>query len=590
MRLWFVLIAACADPKPVTECSEGTARVAEGHCEPVAGEGPSDSADPDRDPDTDPEPDTADTDTAVPSAIVELVPLDPPRLLRRMSLDLRGVLPTVAELDAVEADPDAIDEAVERYLADPGFEERLVALFAETWHTQVDDYLFDYFEYPALVHDPTLEFPFERSAGDEPLRLMARVAAADRPWTEILTADYTMANPLMASIWPIDLSADATGWEEARYTDGRPAAGVLATNGLWMRYYTAGTNYNRGRAAAITRLLICQDFLARPVSFSTFPSLADAEATEQAIKEEPYCLGCHSAVDPIAASLMGFWTMDSHNGDEAGRYHPEREPLGEVILDVNTEWFGAPVRGLAELSRHIAADKRFRTCTTQTMARALWRRDVGIDDFGTIQALQTDFEDGDGRLKALVTAVLQTPQYQVGSIDADPGTDIEVSENTARMLMPDQISRVVDDLTGFSWQWDGFDQLANDTYGFRVMLGGVNGFHVTRPQVTPSVTYALVVQRISEAGARTVVIHDLEETPDTPKLFSDLSLDDRPGDPAFDAALAELYWHLLAIRASESALAELSGLWSSVESDFDATEAWVAIVSALIRHPAFVSY
>ena len=33
------------------------------------------------------------------------VSLEGPRLLRRISLDLRGVLPSIAELDAVEANP-----------------------------------------------------------------------------------------------------------------------------------------------------------------------------------------------------------------------------------------------------------------------------------------------------------------------------------------------------------------------------------------------------------------------------------------------------------------------------------------------------
>ena len=54
----------------------------------------------------------------------------------------------------------------------------------------------------------------------------------------------------------------------ARYTDGRPAAGVLATNGLWWRYTTTDSNMNRTRAAAISRLLLCEDFMARPVSFA----------------------------------------------------------------------------------------------------------------------------------------------------------------------------------------------------------------------------------------------------------------------------------------------------------------------------------
>ena len=44
-----------------------------------------------------------------------LVSLEAPRLLRRISLDLRGIVPTEAELDAVEATldiPAIVDEAV----------------------------------------------------------------------------------------------------------------------------------------------------------------------------------------------------------------------------------------------------------------------------------------------------------------------------------------------------------------------------------------------------------------------------------------------------------------------------------------------
>ena len=39
-----------------------------------------------------------------------LVPLDAPRLLRRVSLDLRGTLPELEQLDAVEKDPAALYE------------------------------------------------------------------------------------------------------------------------------------------------------------------------------------------------------------------------------------------------------------------------------------------------------------------------------------------------------------------------------------------------------------------------------------------------------------------------------------------------
>ena len=67
----------------------------------------------------------------------DLVPLDSPRLLRRVSLDLRGMLPSQAELDAVEKDPKALNGIRADYLEDPAFQERLVQIFAERWHTRV---------------------------------------------------------------------------------------------------------------------------------------------------------------------------------------------------------------------------------------------------------------------------------------------------------------------------------------------------------------------------------------------------------------------------------------------------------------------
>ena len=40
-----------------------------------------------------------------------------------------------------------------------------------------------------------------------------------------------MANPMLGEIWPVDYPDGAEGWQQATYTDGRPGAGVLATNG-----------------------------------------------------------------------------------------------------------------------------------------------------------------------------------------------------------------------------------------------------------------------------------------------------------------------------------------------------------------------
>ena len=159
-----------------------------------------------------------------------LVPLQGPLLLRRMSLDLRGTVPTAEELDRVEADPSEVATIRDEYLQDPRLEGRLINLFAERFHTRLDEFEVQYYDYDL---EESQEFEFEQSVGEEPLRLMAHVAMTDAPWSDIVTADYTMSNEMLASLWPISYPEGASGWTEAQYTDGRPAAGILATNGLW---------------------------------------------------------------------------------------------------------------------------------------------------------------------------------------------------------------------------------------------------------------------------------------------------------------------------------------------------------------------
>ena len=568
-RLWLLLALGCG-AKDAAECADDFEQDESGVCvptDPMTDDHAVDSAEPD------------DGDSGVtPDADHGLEPLAAPRLLRRMSLDLLGVLPTTAQLDAVEADPDMLDEWIDDALADPRWTERLVHILGRTWHTQVDEFQLLFKEYDNLYLDDTNEYPFERSAGEEPLRLLAHVASSDLPWSEVLTADYTVANEMLASIWPLDHTGP--GWQVSRYTDGRPAAGVLATNGLWLRYYSLGTNYNRGRAAAVSRLLICEDYLTRPVSFAAFPSLADEGATQQALKTEPYCLGCHATLDPIAATLFGFQTVDSHNGDETGWYHPEREVLGPVILDVDAAWFGQPVTGLSTLVQHMAVDDRFHACAVEQFTEGLWQRESTFADWASLLMLRDEYDAGDQRIEPLVRAILDTDDYRAGAA-------ADTSHNTARLVMPDQWSTVIEDLTGFKWAWNGFDQLDNDTYGYRVMAGGVDGLQVTRAGTEPTVTGALVLQRLSEAGAGLWVETELGGGSG---VLGAVDASMQPSDPAWSAARDALFWRILARRPDTEDRAAIDALWTAVAEDQGAAEAWAVLISALLRHPESVQY
>lgn len=118
-------------------------------------------------------------DTASPDAPAEsvFVPLDRRRLARRLSIDLRGELPSASEL-AVAKEPGGIEALTERWLADPSFEDHLAELVAEEWLMRLDTLRIDTAEFHL---EPDEGYAFTRAFGDEPARLFAHIAAGISP-------------------------------------------------------------------------------------------------------------------------------------------------------------------------------------------------------------------------------------------------------------------------------------------------------------------------------------------------------------------------------------------------------------------------
>ncbi len=152
-------------------------------------------------------------DSAAPEAAPTTLPLSDAALLRRLSLDLRGTLPSEDELDALAGGEDlaALRAAM---LASPEHAERLVMLLSEQWLTLTEEYPLT----AALVgFSSEEEYAFRRAVGQEPLRLLAYVAANDRPWTEVVTANYTLAEERLLQIWPLEAveASGQEGWQVA---------------------------------------------------------------------------------------------------------------------------------------------------------------------------------------------------------------------------------------------------------------------------------------------------------------------------------------------------------------------------------------
>ena len=504
--------------------------------------------------------------------------LSTPRLLRRMSLDVRGTLPTLSEYESVQQPNVDWDSVVDVLLDSPEYEEHLVHRFGDIWHTRVDqfDIVSDDFNLDAYVW----WFPFSRTVGEEPLRLMAHIAANDLPWTEIVTSDTVLANDLLATIFPIEYldgtspdelsTENLSNWREARYTDGRPPVGILSTNGLWWRYPTDSFNMNRTRAAMLTKMLLCDDYLARPIDFSASDDIL--ENTETAIKEDPSCLTCHASLDPLSSAMFGFWWVERYNPLEATYYHPERELMGMEMMGVEPSWFGQPVLGFAEVGELIAQDIRFSQCTITQALEMLYQRKTKATDFPQVSSIQETFET-EYSYKSIWKAVLLSDEYRTES--AGSGSNVQ----GYRMLSPYQMEHSLRTLTTYTWSSGGFELMDID---YRTMAGGIDGYQTFEQQYYPNLSSTVVLERLAQAHSAAAVQRGVSDF--------DFKVDFQ--HPDFYEQLSQMRLLLHGEVADDVWTGETLQLWIQVfdASNQNAEMAWEVVLGALIQDVDFVRY
>ena len=282
------------------------------------------------------------------------------RTLRRAALIFAGRLPTEAEYAAVEdGDEAALRATVRGLMEEPQFHEFLIRGSNDRLLTDqiagrilddTDPYLVDFaneaYGRKKVMHangDERSRRDFylwldsvEYGARRAPLELIAYVAQNDLPYTEILTADYIMANPWSAAAYgastPFVDPANPYEFRPSRiveyYRKGHgfdseydpvllairvldpgplgtdyPHAGILNTTSFLHRYPTTATNRNRARARWTYYHFLGVD-VEKSASRTTDPAaLAD---TNNPTMYNPACTVCHSVLDPVAGAFQNY--------------------------------------------------------------------------------------------------------------------------------------------------------------------------------------------------------------------------------------------------------------------------------------------
>jgi hypothetical protein len=477
--------------------------------------------------------------------------LDPKASLRRLTLTLGQRLPTTDELQAVaDGGEAALPPIVDGLLKEEGFYRRMETFWDDKLLTgrymggsQAVN-LLDSKDFPQRLwmNDDKLE-PDEatRKLGQgvvntalahESLSLISHVLREQRPFSEVLTANYVFQDPLTARSYGVTTGfanpLDPTEQREIQ-VPGVPHSGVLTTPAFLNRFPTTATNRNRHRARTVFDLFLATDILKlgdRPIDPT---QVTDHTPT----LFNPECTICHTVMEPVAGTFQ--------NWDDRGRYRP---PKDGWFADMWPPGFGTTELPAADrpqalqwLAQQVVVDDRFAMGAVYVLVEGLLgrkplptpdkndpafaARKLAFDlEQAELAAAAKAMRDAKLELRAAVKALALSPLFRVGGVATDATDDERAAVlqlGGDRWLTPEELDAKIRSTVGNVWpRWDGKSWLLMD---YRLLYGGIDGDDVTARVRSPNGVMLAVVKRMANELACKFVTADFVRAKDQRRLM-----------------------------------------------------------------------
>ena len=587
----------------------------------------------------------ADSDT--PSFFDGVVMLDERRLLRRATLSLSGRLPTDAELNSVAADGlPAIHAILDNVMREDAFFERLNEGFNDIFLTLGVDgnpdatvLSYEHFEKTRLWYQKydlshiedekerrqagyKLAHDYRAALLGEPMKLVEHIVRNDRPFTEIVTADYIMVSPYTARGYgifdelkdefddpedpfefiPVKLKAlvGRSRREDQESESGfYPHSGLLSTFQYLSRYPTTETNRNRLRARMYYQHFLGVDVLELAARVSD--AAAVTAKFEIPTMQASECVVCHKTLDPVAGLFQDYWRFDRNfaiYGKRAEGWFTDMFAAGFEGEDLppDERW-----RALQWLGERTSKDPRFAVAMTEhayyilTGRRPLLppkdldaplfaaRRRAWQEQRCQVEAIARQFVDDGFNFKDLIKGWVLSESYRadgLATIAKSPDRLAELDDiGVVRMLGPEQLERRITAVFGRPW-----GRLTGQT---AMLYGGIDSKEVTERAVDPSGAMGAIQRTLSNDIACRNVAYDFSCPPGERVLFPEIEPDVLPGSsPDSDAKIrrAIVFLHRRVLgrydEADSSEVDRTFGLFAGIVADaaarkgIDQREAW----------------
>ncbi len=542
---------------------------------------------------------------------VPLTPIAPGSLLVRAAMDLRAQRPAPAELDAVEADPNGYPAFVDTYLHSPEFLERVKDTYDDALLVRREDFKDESRDETWAIYGEALE-------------LISWIVANDRPFTEIGTADYTVANDLFQRDtrrvpFPME-PVMGSAWQPTHYLDGRPHAGLLSTSAFYEVWDTNNTNKNRRRANRWSIVFHCYNFLDTPVDVTRNVDNNDANAVLNAVTTRADCKACHDRLDPMASFLFPMDNAGLENGTNANDFFSGDAERWRFANKRPPAVYGVPGTDIRDMGRSLVQHPKFAECQAKRAFKLLFLRDPRTNaELATLADFAARWGTEDGyNFRSLVRRWMLSDVYR-----QRPQSD---GADWVRRASPERLEHLIADLTGFVWsrlpQDDEDDAdpnsdpprmtpvplLTNEEDGYKVIFGGINGVSVAGRSYALNASVAMVHRKVAALAADYVVTTDLAQ-PDwnQRKLLAGVSGAENPttDQAVLRAVIARLVRRLYGQHVDPASAEVTSWLQLYQALWMDTTQggtgggqvpgmpgerAWRGLLTAMLRSPRILLY
>lgn len=353
------------------------------------------------------------------------------RLLRRVTLEITGRLPTTEQLQSFTNDPKTLNTTIDELVATAAAGQTLGEAHRAMWRLSgrlLSD--LDYFAASNSTLASALTTEAKISIVDEPLALVRKVIADQSDYGEIFSRDYTIASTSTLTLWGYSPSTQVFGSEDywlANHTDGRPAAGILTSPGFLAAIGADGRFDGSSRIATMLGRLACVPL--ESASAHDFAKLTNDQLStdlKSLAVTTSNCAGCHRQFSGPAPALAGYgrpedlatWlSRDSTSDSAAGDYA------------------GSAITGTAELAASLADDHRIRSCTNRNLISVSFHRPWSLGADALVMTLMhSELKKNTNNLAKAFAILAKQPEFRWGPMTRNQGASFIKGKSGLRFL------------------------------------------------------------------------------------------------------------------------------------------------------------